>query len=396
MKMAYIDCFSGISGDMLLSALLGCGVSLADIEAGVRALGITEVSIRTAEVRMKGIRATRLWVEDSEGVRFRNLAVIEGMLEDSDLPVNVKGKAIEAFRLLAAAEARVHGVPVSEVHFHEIGAVDTIVDIVGSLLACHLLGIHRVSSSPVPWSRGLVSLEHGMYPLPAPATAELLLGIPCYGCGAPFELVTPTGAVLLRVIADDFGVLPSMRPIAIGYGAGHLERPDVPNVLRLVVGEVCDGMDMLADTVDVVETEIDDMPPEFYSFLADKLAQTSVLDYFYTPVYMKKGRPGCLVTLICPAGCAGEAARLLLTHSSTLGVRYRSASRMVLARSTLSVSTRWGEVRVKVAHMGGREPKVAPEFEDCRRLASANGVPIDVVYREAVGAALVRLGLETG
>ncbi len=395
MKIAYIDCFSGISGDMLLASLLDCGASVSDVQAGVRSLGLARVSIKSSRVRVMGIAATRLWVEEGEEFRFRNLATIERMVEKGDLPEEVKEMSMRAFRLLASAEAEVHGVPVEEVHFHEIGAVDTIVDIVGSCLAIHVLGIERVCASPVPWSKGQVTMEHGAYPLPAPATARLLLGVPCYGCDAPFELVTPTGAALLRVIADNYGALPAMRPLHVGYGAGHRERVDIPNVLRLVVGDYAEREGLLTDTVDIVETQIDDMPSEFYTFLAEKLTDPAVLDYFYTPVYMKKGRPGCLVTLVCMPGCAEKAARLLLTHTSSLGVRYRSVSRMVLPRETISVSTKWGEVRVKVGYVEGRSPKLSPEFEDCRLLASANGVPLDVVYREAIGAALIKLGLET-
>lgn len=396
MRIAYIDCFSGVSGDMLLAALIDAGADASAVEAGINSLRISPVDIAVSRVRVKGISSTRIWIESKHDGELRNLRKIEGILNESTLPGWVRDRSLETFRRLAAAEAKVHGVPVEEVHFHEVGAMDTIVDVVGCFLALHLLKIDRVVASHVPWNRGYVALEHGTYPVPAPATAELLRGVPCYGCEAPIELVTPTGAALLLTMAEDFGPLPVMSPLCIGYGAGHQERPDVPNVLRVIIGDSPTDVGVIAESVDVLETQIDDMSPEFYSFLGEKLGDSVVLDYYYTPVYMKKGRPATLVTVITPAGRAREAARVLLTHTSTLGVRYRSAARLVLEREMITVATKWGEVRVKVAYVGGRGPKIAPEFEDCRAIACAHDLPLDTVYQEAVSAAVTHLALAKG
>jgi len=392
-RIAYIDCFSGVSGDMLLAALVDSGADVSEVEAGINSLAIPPVSIATSKVRVKGVSATRVWIGSERGAEFRNLAKIERILNGGNLPGPVIAQSLKTFRRLALAEAKVHGIPVDEVHFHEIGALDTIVDVVGCFLALYLLRIDRVFASHIPWNRGFVTLEHGTYPVPAPATAELLQGVPCYGCEAPFELVTPTGAALLRSMVEEFGPLPPMSPQRFGYGAGHRERPDVPNVVRVVIGDSPSEDGIFTELVDILETQVDDMVPEFYSFLSERLADSAALDYFYTPVYMKKGRPGCLVTVIAPAGLGQEVAALLLEHTSTLGVRCQTVSRVVLKREIITVSTRWGEVRVKVAYLSGRAPKISPEFEDCRSIALARDLSLDVVYREAVSAAVISLGL---
>lgn len=392
MKIAYFDCFSGISGDMTLGALVDAGADASRLEAGINSLAVEPVRLESRTRVVSGIKSTDVTVVCSSSFRVRDLAVIEQLLWGGNLSSWVRDKSLAAFRRLAEAEARVHGVPVEQVHFHEVGALDTIADIVGSFLALEQLGIGTVVASPLPWSRGLTPMAHGVYPLPAPATVELLRGIPCYGVDEELELVTPTGAAILQVMASDFGPLPPVTPQAVGYGAGKRERRGVPNLLRVVIGEETrTAGGLIGERVEVVEAQVDDMLPEHFSFLAEKLASCGVLDFYFTPVYMKKGRPGTLITVMAPTGSASQLAALLLAHTSTLGVRYWLTERSVLPRETLTVETRWGPVRVKKACLPDRPPKLAPEYEDCRSVALAHGVPLDVVYREVLRQALATM-----
>lgn len=392
-KIAFFDCFSGVSGDMMLGALVDAGADPLALEEGINSLPIEPVKIRASKRVVMGIRSTDISVVCAPSQRVRNFAEVERLLTNSSLSPGIIERSLAAFWELAQAEAKVHGLPVEEVHFHEIGALDTIADIVGCSLALEQLAIGRIVASPLPWSGGSLAMSHGVYPLPAPATAELLREIPCYGVDADMELVTPTGAALLRVLSDGFGPIPHMTPSVIGYGAGKKERPNVPNLLRVVIG--CDNQEnseQAIEQVGVIETEVDDMLPEHFSLLSERLAGSEVLDYYYTPIQMKKGRPGVLITLIVPPERLSPLVDILLAHTSTLGVRYWLAERSVLPRVIRKITTPWGMVHVKVAYGSLRPPKVSPEYEDCRQIALSYNLPLDVVYREVMSRALAEDG----
>ena len=348
MKLAYLDCFSGISGDMLLAALVDTGVDAHIIETGINSLPIEPLTLAVKKHQIMGINCTDVQVICPASTYFRNLTAISDLLTASDLPETIQDRALSAFRLLAEAEARVHGVPIEQVHFHELGALDTIADVVGCLLGFEQLGIDKIVASPLPWNRGYLEMAHGIYPLPAPASMELMLGIPCYGVDTDIELVTPTGAVLLRVLAEEFGPLPSMVPQRVGYGAGKSKRTDTPNLLRLLIGEDRSPKNVASvEKVGVIETQVDDMPAEHFSWLAEQLNTSPALDYYFTPVQMKKERPGTLITVLVSPPDIPKLVDLLLAHTSTLGVRHWLAERRVLPRKSVEIATRWGKARVK-------------------------------------------------
>lgn len=388
MLIAYLDCFSGISGDMLLGALFDAGADVSHVERSLQSLDVEPISLRLRRVRKQGLTATDVEVACATSHIHRNLADIRQLLQDAGLPPRVTSLALQAFEAMADAEAKIHGLPREAIHFHEIGALDSIADIVGCLLALEQLGVTRVEASPLPLSAGRLTIAHGSYPLPAPATMELLRGIPCYGVDADMELVTPTGAALLRVLASRFGPMPHLVPLAIGYGAGKASREGIPNVVRVVLGHAAAlPVGIEQDSVTVLEAQVDDMLPEHFSRLSELLAESEALDYFFTPVQMKKGRPGTLVTVLAPCASTSALTSLLLSHTSTLGVRHSMCTRSVLPRRVVTVATPWGAVRVKVGLAPGRAPKLAPEYEDCRSLSAQWGIPIDIVYREACRAA---------
>ncbi|MGI6488314.1 MAG: nickel pincer cofactor biosynthesis protein LarC [Syntrophomonadaceae bacterium] len=389
MKLAYLDCFSGISGDMLLGALIDIGADAHSIEAGINSLPIEPLTLAVKKQQVMGISCTDVQVVCPTSTYFRNLTTITELLTASDLPEKIQNRARTAFRLLARAEARVHGVPIEQVHFHELGALDTIADVVGCLLGFDELGVDNVVASPLPWNRGCLEMAHGVYPLPAPASVELMLGIPCYGVDTDIELVTPTGAVLLRVLTEEFGPLPSMIPHRVGYGAGKSKRADTPNVLRLLIGEDANPTNVVSiEKVGVIETQVDDMPAEHFSWLAEQFIASPALDYYFTPVQMKKERPGTLITVLASPSDIPQLVDLLLAHTSTLGVRHWLAERRVLPRESVEIDTHWGKAKVKIARLHGLPPRIAPEYEDCRRIAITHDLPVDAVYREILHQAM--------
>ncbi|HSG38608.1 MAG TPA: nickel pincer cofactor biosynthesis protein LarC, partial [Thermoanaerobaculia bacterium] len=312
----------------------------------------------------------------------RGLAEIREMILGSDLAAPVKERAIQLFQRLGEAEAKAHGMPIEKVHFHEVGAVDSIVDLVGAAAAIEHLAPERITCGPVNVGSGRVKMAHGEVAIPAPATAELLRGVPIFG-GPGGELTTPTGAVLLAELVDEFVELPAMVLDGVGYGLGKKDLPTHPNALRLLRGRT----QAVRSEVIVVETEIDDLSGEGFGFLMERLLEAGALDVYFTPVQMKKNRPGTLVTLLCRRPQLEEMAGVLLTESGSLGCRYHAASRVEAEREILEVQTAFGPVRIKRARLDGRPLAAAPEFEDCRRLALASGVPWRDVYRAALAAA---------
>ena len=384
MRIAYFDCFAGISGDMTLGALLDAGVDEAQFRRELGKIEGIEFDLRVSKVLKKCIQATNVQVLTRNERGHRKLKDVSDIINSSELSETVKARAVDAFRRLAEAEAAVHGSTPEEVMFHEVGAVDAIVDIAGTAVGTELLGIERIVCSPLPMGRGFVETAHGKIPLPAPATVELLKGVPVYSAGIEGELVTPTGAALVRTLASDFGEMPAMTVQAIGCGAGKAEFP-FPNVLRILVGEASAEMALpRTDRVSVVETNIDDMNPEFYDLIFDRLFKAGALDVYLTPVYMKKSRPATLLSAVCPIDRTEDIIHVMLAETTTFGVRISSAYRRCLERKWETVTTRFGEVRMKVGIMGGAQITASPEYEDCRKAAEVHGVPVRLVYDEAV------------
>jgi uncharacterized protein (TIGR00299 family) protein len=384
-RIVYFDCASGASGDMLLGALVDLGLPLDRLRAELARVPLAGYGVEAHRVHRAGLHATKVEVrvEAPAGSGHRGLREILGLIERSDLEGAVKERAAGLFRRLATAEATVHGTEPEKVHFHEIGAIDSIVDIVGGVVGLAWLRADRYLSSPLNVGTGSVTMSHGTFPVPPPATAHLLKGVPVYGAGEG-ELLTPTGALLVTDYASAYGPLPLMRPSGIGHGAGSRETPGRPNVLRLLVGE--EGAGATADLVLVLETEIDDMSPQLLGPLGERLLGGGALDVYFTPIQMKKGRPGILVTVLADPERREALEEILFAETTTLGVRRQAWERTVLDREVVSVSTPYGAIGVKVGRRGGRVYNAQPEFEDCQRAARAGEVPLKEVWAAALAA----------
>lgn len=376
MKLCYLDAFSGLAGDMTVGALVDAGAPFEVIDEGLRSLG-TGASFRVERVKRRGVSAAKFHVEGGEQRAHRHLPQILRMIDGSSLPDRAKQDAHRVFERLGEAEARVHGVPVEKVHFHEVGAVDSIADIAGACLALALLDVGRLHCSAVNTGSGTVETEHGTLPVPAPAAAALLEGVPVYARGPAMELTTPTGAAIVSTLCAGFGPLPPMRILAAGYGAGDRDFPEHANVLRALVGEA--GGAPEAVTVAVIEANIDDSTPQVLGYAMERLLGAGALDVALQPVYMKKNRPGTLVSVVAKPEDQERLSALILTETSTLGLRIHHAERRVEGRSIVEVETPHGRVRVKVSGSGG----FAPEYEDCRALASRTGLPLKHIIAEA-------------
>jgi len=384
-EFIYLDCFSGISGDMLLGALLDSGASFELLQDSIAALKI-DARLRCSKKIVQGISCSSFGVESPAAPPLRHLAQIEEIIQLSALSEQVKDRSLAVFMRLAEAEALVHGVDPAHIHFHEVGAVDTLVDVVGTFICLNDLGVDKVYSSPLPWSEGFVSISHGRYPLPAPATANLLRGFPCVFSSAGIELVTPTGAALLTQIASPGSDLPVFIPQVIAYGAGTYTREDgVPNLLRLIRAQTL-AQTPRQETVAILEAELDDLNPELFSHLYSLfLNHPGVLDFFTTPVFMKKNRPGTLITILASPNNIAELSQLMMKESGTLGVRYRLQERLVLPRRHETLTTPWGPVRIKIAQLNDKETHAKPEYEDCQAIAVKNGLALLDVYTVIYG-----------
>jgi len=381
MKIAYFDCFAGISGDMCLGALIDAGADAGELSKRLGALNLPGWKIEIASTRKAGISATKASVSIEAKQEQRTLHDILSIIEHTSFPEAVVSSVRRAFTRLAEAEAKVHGVAIEEVHFHEVGAVDAIVDIVGSALALHMLGIDRVLSSPLPSFHGFAKSAHGVFPLPAPATLELIRDVPVRTRDVEGELVTPTGAAIITTLADYYGPIPSMRVSSIGYGAGTSDY-DFPNVLRIVIGEEAQPGEV--DEVRIIEANIDDLNPEFYEVAMERLFAEGALDVYLTPVQMKKSRPGTLVTVLCAPQAAERLAEVLFAETSTIGVRIAEARRLCLRRTVEAVETPYGRIRIKVSRRDNQVKNAAPEYEDCKAAATAHSVPVKMVYAAAL------------
>jgi pyridinium-3,5-bisthiocarboxylic acid mononucleotide nickel chelatase len=385
MNLAYFDCFSGISGDMTLGALVDAGCDVARLRSELQALQVPGWELSAEKVWKNGMAATHAKVQTEEQRAHRSLTEVLEILRRSDLAPRVGDRARAVFQKLGEAEARVHDVPLEKIHFHEVGAVDAIVDIVGACIGFHALGIDKFACSPLNVGAGTTKMAHGVLPVPAPATANLLLGKPTYSNGVQRELVTPTGAAIVATLCDTFGPQPPMKVSAIGYGAGTANLEGQPNVLRIMIGESTEkavpGYD---EEVSVIEANLDDMNPQIYGYFLETALAAGALDVYTTPVQMKKNRPGTLLTVLCKPQDTNALTSLIFAETTTFGVRTTNAQRRILPREHVSVSTTFGDVRIKLSRVNGRILHVSPEFEDCRKLAVEKNVPLQQVINEAL------------
>jgi uncharacterized protein (TIGR00299 family) protein len=446
MRIAYLECFSGMSGDMFLGALVDAGVPQRKLEETVAALKLG-ARLEISRVVRSGISATKVdvWVDGEKDLpreeyweqheqhthshaqahehsghehtehdhehhghshshpgktragapapheHVRGLTEIRNIISVAAISAGAKKTAIAIFGALGAAEAKIHNTSIESVHFHEVGAVDAMVDIVCTAVGAEALGVDEIICSPLNVGGGTVKCAHGTFPVPAPATVELLANVPVYSSGVQAELVTPTGAAIVKTLASRFAAFPEMKILRSGYGAGSLDFTGHPNVVRLTIGEAAAtalAAKTASETVTVLEANLDDLNPQVFGYVMDRLFEDGVLDAFAMPVQMKKNRPGTLLTVLCKPEDASKLTQLIFVETTTLGVRRREEARQTLARRWESVQTSWGEVRIKIASMNGTVTNYAPEYEDCRRIAAEQHVPLKAVMQEAARAYL--------
>lgn len=392
MRIAHFDCFSGISGDMVLGAFVDAGLPVAKLRRELAKLGLDGYTISAERVTRHHLAGTQVHIRVSKSASqpHRNLKTILKLISSSALSKRVKADASAVFTRLGEAEAAVHDTSIDKVHFHEVGAVDSILDIVGAAVAMAELGIERVTSSAVPLGSGTIEVAHGILPVPAPATMRLLTGVPVYQSDVEHELVTPTGAAILTHYAADFSGFPAMTVEVIGHGAGSRDFPGRPNLLRVVIGESDEAA--RAEPMDVIETNVDDMTGELVGALFERLFAAGALDVYVTPLLMKKNRPGQLITVLCDPSKTAELVELLLVETTTFGVRTWRTEKHRLPRTWKTVKTPHGPVKVKVGTLGGNVVTVSPEYESCRKLAAAKHVPLKAIYAAAEAAAQSLLG----
>jgi uncharacterized protein (TIGR00299 family) protein len=377
-QIAYADCFSGISGDMFLGALLDAGLPLAHLQSELAKLDLEEFTIQSFKHQDQNINSTRLVIKSAKSETARAWKNIRSLIEQSGLEKLVKEKSLQIFTCLAETEAKIHDCQTDEVHFHEIGGLDSIIDIVGSVIGLDYFEIDHLITSSLPMPRGWISCDHGMLPLPAPAVCEILKNVPVYGSSIEEELVTPTGAAIVKSMSNNFGDFPAMKISRIGYGAGSKKLPrDIPNLFRLVIGYERKVEE--TQEIEVIETNLDDWSPESYPHLCEQLFSIGALDVSLIPVHMKKGRPGFLLSVITNPACSWEIKNCILSETTSIGLRFRREKRMTLSRETGTVNTNWGQIRAKrVETPTGYS--LYPEYEDCRRVALEKKVPLKDVY----------------
>ena len=375
--IAYFDCFSGISGDMTLGAFIDLGVPVNWLKDRLEKIPLSGFDLSVATVFRNGIQAKSVDVRVIDDHQSRDYAKIISMIEKSYLSPNIKQKSLDIFEKIADAEAAIHGCPKENVHFHEVGGIDAVVDIVGTALCVDYLGITRIISSKIPLGRGFVSCQHGTFPVPAPATLGILKGVPVYGTQILQELVTPTGAAIVVALAESFEEIPEMIIEKTGYGAGKRELKPIPNLLRIITGKAFVHQ---KDAITVVETCIDDMNPEVFGFLMERLFEKGALDVYWIPIFMKKNRPGTMVQVLCPEDCREIVIDCILSETTSLGVRYYDAKRRVLDRESVLMETAYGEITVKRIVTPNGSIRLAPEYEVCRKIALEKNIPIRIVY----------------
>ncbi len=394
MKIAYFDCFSGISGDMCLGALVDAGAPLKKIEQGLQKLKVKGYRLSAKKTKRAALSCTKVDViqtgkgkwQGTEGTRWED---IEAIITKSSLSESFKRQGIAIFKGLFKAESKVHGVAFNKVHLHELGAVDCLVDIFGTLIGLDLLGINSVYASPINLGSGFVKTEHGTMPVPAPATAEILKDLPVYSSGPSAELTTPTGAAILKHLSGSFGGIPVFKPRRIGLGAGRNDFQKSPNILRILIGDL--GGEDAHETVTVIETNIDDMNPQVYEYLAERLFESGALDVFLTQTIMKKMRPGIKLSVLCNNSVRNDLIHLILRETTSIGVRYYEASRVTMQRSLRKISSMRGKIGMKVSCLEEIE-KFSPEYEDCKAIAKKSGIPLIQVIDEAKKKAMLEIG----
>jgi pyridinium-3,5-bisthiocarboxylic acid mononucleotide nickel chelatase len=427
MRIAYLDCFSGISGDMFLGALIDAGVSAQILEEAVAALDIG-ARLEVSRINRSGITATKVDVVENVGrtrlsaseqhephiqshqdeaalsegkggtgvsaphqhprSHGRSLKKIKEIIRAAKISESARATAIAIFQTLGEAESKIHNSDIEKIHFHEVGAVDAMVDIVCAAVGAEALGVDEIVCSPLNVGGGTVNCAHGTFPVPAPATLELLSDAPIYSSGLQAELVTPTGAAIVKTLVKRFGPFPVMKSPRAGYGAGSRDFPNHANVLRLTVGESEAGTKTSVESIIVLEANLDDLNPQVFGYVMDRLLEEGALDVFAVPVQMKKSRPGTLLTVLCQPGVAEKLTQIIFVETTTLGVRRREEQRQVLARRWIDVSTQWGNVRMKIGSLNGAVSNYAPEYEDCRRIAAEHQVPLKAVMAASIQAYL--------
>jgi uncharacterized protein (TIGR00299 family) protein len=382
--IAYFDCFSGISGNMSLGALLDCGVDPDSLRAELAKLAVKGYRLEIGEVRKAGLRGLHVEVPVEGDQPHRHLKDIEEIIRSGPLAERVRERSLLAFQKLARAESKVHGEPVEKIHFHEVGAVDAIVDIVGSMICLEWLDVGAVYASPVHIGSGTVKSAHGVLPVPAPATAELLRGVPVYGRDVEAELVTPTGAAILAAVAAGYGHAPPLRAERSGYGAGTRDLPWA-NLLRVTVGRE-EKPSAAAERVLVVEANIDDMNPQWYDHVMDRLFEAGAVDVYLAPIQMKRNRPAVTLSAMADESRLDALLGVLFAETTTIGIRMHPVDRRKLDREDRTVETPFGPVKIKVARLAGRVMNASPEYRDCLRIAEEKGVPLKEIYQAAIAA----------
>ena len=431
MKLAYLDCYSGVSGDMLLGALIACGADPGRIEADIHSLGLAELRLTIETVKRGALVGTRAVFEAPPQKAHRHFTHIAAMIEKAPLSARVKEQATAIFRRLGEVEAAIHGTTLEKVHFHEVGALDSIADIVGNCSALEQLGIDELHCSALNVGGGTIECDHGTLPVPAPATVELLKGLPIYSSGVQAELVTPTGAAIVATLGRGFGPLPAMKVIAVGYGAGMRDLREQPNMVRVTLGEAISGEAIGGEAIGgeaigdetirgatiggasasgllsqrlfqhlfqpgsdslerllLIEANLDDMNPQLFDYVAERAFAAGALDVYFTAVQMKKNRPGVLLSVLCRPEQVGAITTLIFLETTTLGVRSSEVLRRALEREMMEVATRYGPIPIKVARLNGKVVNFAPEFDDCRRISAERGVALQSVMLEASAAFL--------
>jgi pyridinium-3,5-bisthiocarboxylic acid mononucleotide nickel chelatase len=382
MRIAYGDLIGGVSGDMFVAALLDLGLSLNKLNSELKKIPTLQFKLRKSKKTVHGIRATQFHVICPRKEADRSWKQIHSLITRSRLHADVKDIGNRIFSRLAEAEGKIHGVPANDVHFHEIGATDSIVDIMAAAIGCRELKSERFYFSSVPLGRGLTSSRHGTLPVPTPATLELLRGVPIQGIDVEGETVTPTGAAIVRTMGESFGEQPPMIAEKIGYGAGQKEFPGRPNLFRLVIGSTQAGWKQ--EEMLVIETNIDDMNPEFYDYVLERLFTAGARDVFLSPIQMKKNRPATLLRVIADPSKREQLSKIIFHETSTIGIRYYPVGRMILDRKLISVGTRFGKVRVKVIEQPDGTKRATPEYDDLKRIASAKEIPLKLIHDEVM------------
>lgn len=390
MRTLYFDCFAGASGNMILGALIAAGVDPDALKTELEKLELPDFELKIEKVDRSGISAKHVVVEIPDEKKHRHLPEIQKIIAESTLSDTVKDRALSIFRRLAEAEAKVHGIEIEKVHFHEVGALDAIIDIVGSCIGFEILGIEKFASTKIHVGSGFVQMAHGKFPVPPPAVAELLRGVPIYSTEIEGELITPTGAAIITTLANSYGILSDLKTEVIGYGAGTRKYDAFPNVLRLLIGESelqnaikSASLNIPTEEVTLLETNIDDISPQIIGYVMDRAFDLGALDCWFTPIQMKKNRPAVLLSVLCKSDMQSELAEMIFSETTTIGIRVSKTDRLYLEREMTLVKTEYGDIPVKIARMNGKIVNSMPEYEDVRRTALEKGVAFRIVLDAA-------------